>query len=31
MNFENGKLLNSGFLDYRLLTTLDSPEFEAIS
>ena len=30
MNFENGKLLNSGFLDYRLLTTLDAPEFEAI-
>ncbi|MDG7001922.1 MAG: molybdopterin-dependent oxidoreductase, partial [Nitrososphaerota archaeon] len=30
MNFENGRLLNSGFLDYRLLTTLDTPEFEAI-
>ncbi|MGI0091891.1 MAG: xanthine dehydrogenase family protein molybdopterin-binding subunit [Nitrososphaerales archaeon] len=30
MNFEDGILLNSGFLDYRLLTTLDSPEFEAI-
>ena len=28
MNFEDGKLLNSGFLDYRLLTTLDSPRFE---
>ena len=25
-----GSLLNSGFLDYRLLTTLDAPEFEAI-
>ena len=30
MNFENGRLLNSGFLDYRLLTSLDLPEFEAI-
>ncbi len=30
MNFEDGRLLNSGFLDYRLLTTLDLPEFEAI-
>ena len=30
MNFEDGKLLNSGFLDYRLLTSLDSPEFESI-
>lgn len=30
MNFEDGILLNSGFLDYRLLTTLDLPEFEAI-
>lgn len=31
MNFEEGHLLNSGFLDYRLLTTMDSPEkFEAI-
>jgi CO/xanthine dehydrogenase Mo-binding subunit len=30
MNFENGKLLNSGFLDYKLLTTLDVPQFEAI-
>lgn len=28
MNFEDGKLLNSGFLDYRLLTTLDTPRFE---
>ena len=31
MNFENGKLLNSGFLDYKLLTTLDTPDkFESI-
>lgn len=30
MNFEDGKLLNSGFLDYKLLTTLDTPTFEAI-
>ncbi len=30
MNFEDGKLLNSGFLDYRLLTSLDSPDFECI-
>ncbi|MGI0091078.1 MAG: molybdopterin cofactor-binding domain-containing protein, partial [Nitrososphaerales archaeon] len=31
MNFENGRLLNSGFLDYRLLTASDSPEkFEAV-
>lgn len=26
MNFEDGKLLNSGFLDYKLLTTLDIPD-----
>ena len=31
MNFENGQLLNSGFLDYKLLTALDSPpRFEAV-
>lgn len=30
MNFENGQLLNSGFLDYKLLTTMDSPSFEAV-
>lgn len=30
MVFEDGKLLNSGFLDYRLLTSLDAPEFVAI-
>jgi len=30
MNFEKGKLLNSGFLDYRLLTSLDAPEFQAV-
>ncbi len=30
MNFENGRLLNSGFLDYRLLTSLDAPEFQAV-
>lgn len=30
MNFEDGRLLNSGFLDYRLLTSLDSPDFESI-
>lgn len=31
MNFENGQLLNSGFLEYKLLTALDSPQkFEAV-
>lgn len=31
MNFENGQLLNSGFLDYKLLTVMDSPsKFETV-